>query len=161
MSIVDTTSKAPLIEPLGESNRDAERQEKENELQNELKSLVKEETPNAKLEGALENYLLADPRRQIAQLGGLETLLEDAKKSEQAGLSVVAASKYELIAKIEIYEQNKEQVTKFIGLANKITKDQDRREIHGILLANMDRVMRISSDYYEKLNAAKDEIPVV
>jgi hypothetical protein len=163
MAIVDTTSKAPSIEPLSDAKKEKlEQQERENELKQELETLLKEEAPNEKLENALENYLLADPKRQITQLGGVEILIQEAEKSEIAGLSTVAASKYELAAKIEIYEQNTEETKKFLGLADQTLKDPSRHEIHRVLLSNLDQVMHISSDYYEKLNAAKqDEIPII
>ena len=73
-----------------------------------LKSLVK----NDEMYYALENFVLRDPERQIAQLGGSEALVSKADKSKTKGEYDYAKSDYEMAAKIEIYKGSRDAARK-------------------------------------------------
>jgi hypothetical protein len=152
MAAVDTTSRPPIVAPLVE-NEKAKRQEEENAKNQQLDNLVKEEASNEKLYKALENFLLADPERQLPLLGEIQEQLAEAEAAETKGENEVARGKYETAAKIEIYKRDREAASKNIDLAEKSTAPEDalHHEIHRTLLSHMDEVMQISADYYDNL----------
>ncbi len=105
----------------------------------------------------VRHYLLAEPERQIEQLGRVETLLADAERVGEKGQRTLARVNYELAAKIEIYNQNKEGAEKCLRLAEKVTdKEQDHRA-HKMMLGRIDDVLRISNEYHRKDRAATKE----
>jgi hypothetical protein len=152
MAAVDTTSRPSIAAPLVE-NEKAKRQEEENAKNQKLDNLVKEEASNEKLYNALENFLLADPERQIPQLGEIQGQLAEAEAAKNEGENEVVRGKYETAAKIEIYKRDREAASKNIDLAEKFTAPEDalHHEIHKTLLSHMDEVMQISADYYDNL----------
>jgi hypothetical protein len=152
MAAVDTTSRPSIAAPLVE-NEKAKRQEEENTKNQQLDNLVKEEASNEKVYKALENFLLADPERQIPLLGGIEGQLAEATAAKNKGDSEVVRGKYETAAKIEIYKRDSEAASKNIDLAEKFTAPDDalHHEIHRTLLSHLDEVMQISADYYDSL----------
>ena len=158
MAAVDTTSRPPITAPLAGNEEKAKLQEAENAKNQELDNLVKQEASNEKVYKALENFLLADPGRQLSQLGGSKGLLADADAAKSRGDNEAARGKYETAAKIEIYKQDKESARRDIDLAEKFTApdDSQHREIHKTLLSHMDEVMRISSDYYANLSRSSE-----
>jgi hypothetical protein len=160
MAAVDTTSRPIIAVPLGD-NETAKRQEEENARQQELNNLVKQEASNEKVYKALENFLLVDPERQIPQLGGTDGQLAQADAAKSRGELEVARGKYETVAKIEIYKQDKEEARKYINFAEGLTAPDDTQhhEVHQTLLSNMDEVMRISSDFYYSLVQKTHEGP--
>ena len=157
MAAVDTTSRPTITAPLAETDEKAKRQEEENAKNQQLDNLVKEEASNERVYKALENFLLADPQRQLPQLGGVEAQLAAAEAAKSEGNKEVVRGRYEMAAKIEIYNGDKESARKDIDLAEQFTEAQDaeHREIHKTLLSHMDEVMKISSDYYTNLSQAK------
>ncbi len=150
MAAVDTTSRPAITAPLAENDEKAKRQEEENAKNQQLDNLVKEEASNEQVYEALENFLLADPLRQIPQLGGVDAQLRAAEAAKSEGDREVARGRYEMAAKIEIYNGDKESARRNIDLAEQFTNPQDseHRQIHKTLLSHMDEVMKISSDYY-------------
>jgi hypothetical protein len=128
-------------------------EEKLEEL-HQLDAQVRNEAPNEQVYKALQNFLLADPERQIPQLGGSESQLAEADATRMSGDVAVARGKYETAAKIEIFNQNKEQARKYIEMADEVTEESDtfHKDIHKTLLSDMDGVMRIAKDYYERLS---------
>ncbi|MGI0090700.1 MAG: hypothetical protein ACREBS_03235 [Nitrososphaerales archaeon] len=109
-----------------------------------------DDSNDAEFKEALDNYLLAEPERQIAQLGGVESLMLNARKEQGSGDLHSARRDYEYAARIEIYTQNKEGALKSLLLAEEVTdKDEDRR-MHRIIMDRMDEVLRISAEYQSK-----------
>jgi CRISPR/Cas system-associated protein Csm6 len=143
--------------PLPTANANAvEEQKKENALHKELDETVKQESRDEKVYEALRNFLLADPERQIHELGGTEKLLAEADRAKSKNLEIVARAMYETAAKVAIYKQNKDEARKIISLADEVTKPGDtQKEIHETLISNMDEVMNVSKDYYDKMAEKK------
>ena len=94
--------------------------------------------------------MLADPERQIPQIGSAEEVAQDAAQAEERGDLPDARANYETSAKIEIYRENKEEVCMYLTLADEVAEDETHKEFHQKLLSNMDQVMRISDDYYRR-----------
>src|SRR5712692_6350413 len=70
-----------------------------------LKSLV---ANDQKMYAALQNFLLADPKRQILLLGEVDSLVANGNAARVKGNNQTARADYETAAKIEIYKQNKD-----------------------------------------------------
>ncbi len=159
MAIADASISPTVGEPVVDREEIVKRQEKENQQAEELDSLIKEEVSSEKLYDALTNFLLADPQRQLPQLGDIESQLAEGDRARNKGELALARARYETAAKIEIYNQNKEEARKYIDLADKSTEPEDAQhhEMHRVLLSNMDEVMRISEAYYGKISAQQDE----
>lgn len=100
-----------------------------------------------KLYDALGHYFLADPRRQIEQLGTPEDLALKAKDALSKGDKASAFIDYDYAAKIEIYNGNAENAKKYIQLADTLTGKPDEHERHQTLLANMDKAIEYSREY--------------
>src|ERR1700730_7574244 len=76
-------------------------------------SRLKDFIPNdEKMFVALQNFLLADPERQVAMLGDTDLLVTKGDAAKARGDKLVARMSYETAAKIEIYKQNKESAEK-------------------------------------------------
>jgi hypothetical protein len=159
MAVADASINSTSGQPAGDKEEVIKRQQKENEQAKELDSLIKEEVSNGNVYDALTNFLLADPDRQIPQLGGIESQLSQGEDAKRKGELNVARSRYETAAKIEIYNKNKEEARKYLDLADKATEPSDIRhhEMHTVLISNMDEVMRISEDYYGKMAAQHEQ----
>jgi hypothetical protein len=112
-------------------------------------SSLKDFIPNdEKMFVALQNFLLADPERQLAMLGTTDALLAKGDAANVKGEKLVARMNYETAAKIEIYKQNKDTAEKAIRLANEVSEMNDpHRASYEAMLGNMDEVMRVSKLY--------------
>jgi hypothetical protein len=105
---------------------------------------------------ALQNFLLADPERQVAMLGETDILVAKGNAAKGRGDKLVARMSYETAAKIEIYKQNKESAEKCIRLANEVTEDNDPHRIADkTMLGNMEEVLRISKLYSASVSHKK------
>ena len=108
---------------------------------------------NPKMYHALQNFLLADPERQIIQLGDAESFKKKADEElKRGGDKLTARVNYEYAAKIEIYNQNRENASTYLTLARNMTNENDpHHEYCETMLSNMDEAMRISKEYYDKV----------
>ena len=110
-----------------------------------LESLV---TDDPKMYAALQNFLIADPERQIPLLDDVSTLLAKGDAAKAQGNNMTARADYEIAAKIEICKQNKESATSFLvlaeGVSDKLLQHFGYQET---MLADMDKVLRISEAY--------------
>jgi hypothetical protein len=106
-----------------------------------------------KLYLALENFLLGDPKSQTSEFGdgNSDSLLANGNEARAKGFKKAARAYYETSAKIEIYKQDKDRVISSLLLAEEVTEDVEHSEFHKIILANMDKVLRISKEYYESV----------
>ena len=111
-----------------------------------LNELLPEDHP---LYEALEHFLLADPERQIGQLGGSTILDQKGREGMEKGDKSGAAVNFDYAAKIEIYKQNKEATKRYLELADKVTDTDKDHQFHTILLSDLDEVMRVSGKYQE------------
>ena len=102
---------------------------------------------NQKLYDALGHYFLADPRRQIEQLGSPQELEVKAKDALSKGDKSSAFIDYDYAAKIEIYKGNGENAIKYIQEADALTEKPDEHERHQTLLSNMDKAIEYSREY--------------
>ncbi len=97
---------------------------------------------------ALQNFLMVNPERQIPLLDDVNKLLVKGDTAKSSGNNLTARADYEMGAKIEIYNQNKESATNFLVLAESVS---DRKLEHfgyqETMLADMDKVLRISREY--------------
>ena len=111
-----------------------------------LKDLVPN---NEKLYEALQTFLLADPKRQLPLLGSTDLLLARGNEERANGDNSKARFDYETAAKIELYNQNKEEFGKFLRLANETSANGERgKDLLETMLAKLDEAMRISKEYY-------------
>jgi hypothetical protein len=112
-------------------------------------SRLKDFIPNdEKMFAALQNFLLADPERQVAMLGATDSLLAKGDAAKAKGDKLVARMNYETAAKIEIYKQNRDTAEKSIRLANEVSERNDlHRASYETMLGNMNEVMRVSKLY--------------
>ncbi len=116
-----------------------------------LKALVSDED----MYYAMENFLLADPERQIPLLGDMESLISKGDEAKSTGSKVIARTNYETAAKIEIYKQNKEGAKRCLGLAQQVTDEGDKHlDYQRKLMENLDEVLRVSKAYYETVTKA-------
>ncbi len=99
---------------------------------------------NQKLYEALSNFLLADPERQVFQLGTVNSFISKGDVEKANGNNLMACVNYEIAARVEIYKQNKDSVTKCLTLADEVFP----KETHKTILANMDEVLRIAREYH-------------
>jgi hypothetical protein len=120
-------------------------------------SRLKDFIPNdEKMFAALQNFLLADPERQVAMLGTTDGLLAKGDAAKAKGDKLVARMNYETAAKIEIYKQNKDSAEKSIRLATEVTAESDpHRAAYVAMLGNMDEVLRISKLYSDSVSHRK------
>jgi len=120
-------------------------------------SRLKEFIPNdEKLFTALQNFLLADPERQLAMLGTTDSLLAKGDAAKASGDKLVARMNYETAAKIEIYKQNKDTAEKSIRLANEVTEPNDpHKASYEAMLGNIDEVLRVSKLYSASISHRK------
>ena len=144
--------------PAADTKEEARRQEIENEQRDQLDSQLKQESPDEEMYKVLQNFLLADPERQIPQLGGIDNITTEAERAKERGDLTSARANYETSAKVEIYDKNKDAAKKFLSLAQQVTDDPRHKEFHEKLISNMDLVMRISADYYEKMAEQKRQL---
>jgi len=112
-----------------------------------LRSLI---GTNDHMYDAMENFLLGDPERQISQLGGADSMVAKGDEAKSKGAYLFARSSFEIAAKLEIYQRNRENAKKYLLLAQEVTQKEDLEhiEILNTLLANMEMVMRIAREYY-------------
>ncbi len=112
-----------------------------------LKNLV---ISDPKMFAALQNFLIVDPERQIPLLDSVSTLLAKGDAAKAQGNRMTARADYEIAAKIEIYRQNKDSARTFLVLAEGVSdKGQPHHEYQETMLANMDKVMRISNEFQD------------
>jgi hypothetical protein len=98
---------------------------------------------------AMENFLLAEPRREIPELGEARGYYDRARKFEAENDLVMARVQYETAAKIEMYHQNKENTIESLKKANSLADgNEQHREYHETILSNMDKALRIANEYY-------------
>jgi hypothetical protein len=113
-----------------------------------ISPLVKLVIEDPKLYGALQNFLIVDPKRQLPLFDDVSSLLSKGDAAKAQGNNLTARVDYEVAAKIEIYKQNKDSATSFLVLAEGVT---DRGEQHfgyqETMLADMDKVLQISKAY--------------
>lgn len=101
---------------------------------------------------AIENFLLADPAREIPELGDPSAFVAKADRFRDEGDNMMARVGYETAAKIEIYNQNKQRAEECITLANEVTDPHDKHhEFQRTLLSDMDRVLGVAREYYSGL----------
>ena len=97
---------------------------------------------------AMQNFLLLDPKSQIPQLGGTDSLIEKGNKAMASGNNLEARVDFETAGRIEIYRLNKESTEKCLLLAERMTESDRASQYHETILQNLDRVMEISKSYY-------------
>jgi len=97
---------------------------------------------------ALQNFLLAEPERQLPLLDNVSTLLSKGDTAKANGNNQTARADYEVAAKIEIYKQNKESAKSFLVRAEQVTDlASEHIAFQKTMLADMDKVLRISKAY--------------
>jgi len=112
-----------------------------------LKNLI---VSNPKMYAALQNFLIVDPERQIPLLDDVNKLLTKGDEAKAQGNRMTARADYEIAAKIEIYRQNKESARTFLVLAEGVSdKGQPHYQYQETMLADMDKVMRISNEFQD------------
>jgi hypothetical protein len=108
---------------------------------------------------ALQNFLIVDPGRQIPLLDDVNTLQVKGDAAKADGNNMSARADYEVAAKIEIYKQNKESATNFLVLAEGVSDKQlEHHRYQETMLADMDKVLRISKSYQALPQSAKTAI---
>ncbi|MDA4129506.1 MAG: hypothetical protein OK457_01935 [Thaumarchaeota archaeon] len=120
-------------------------------------SHLKDFVPNdEKMFTALQNFLLADPERQLPMLGGTDALQARGDAAKAKGDKLVARMSYETAAKIEIYKQNKENAEKYIRLAQEVSENTDSHQAaYATMLGNMDEVLQVSKSYSSSVSHRK------
>jgi hypothetical protein len=112
-----------------------------------LKNLV---VSDPKMFAALQNFLIVDPERQIPLLDSVGVLMAKGDAAKSQGNRMTARADYEIAAKIEIYRQNKESARSFLVLAEGVSdKGQPHYQYQETMLADMDKVMRISNEFQD------------
>lgn len=102
----------------------------------------------------LENFILADPERQIEDLE-TSKLVSEAEQAERRGDSAIGRADYETAAKIAIYNLNKQDAQRYLGMAHKVTtKEDEHYQFQQTLLNNLDEVLQVSSEYYRTVPRA-------
>ena len=152
---VDLRNDAQLEQGKIEKEKEMRTIEKTNER---LKELV----PNDEIYEAMENFLLGDPENQIAQLGTPDVLLGKGDDASSKGEDLIARAQYETMAKVAIYEQDRELARKSLVLPSKVTNPSDRHaRMQKTISSNLDLVIRIARDYYrtkEKVTAEAEAV---
>lgn len=98
---------------------------------------------------AMENFLLAEPRREIPELGEASNFHARARNFESENDLTMARVQYETAAKIEIYHQNKAGTIDSLKKANSLAEGNElHREYHETILSNVDKALRIANEYY-------------
>ncbi len=101
-----------------------------------------------KMYAALQNFLIVDPERQLPLLDNVSTLLAKGNAAKDQGYDQAARANYEVAAKIEIYKQNKEGAASLLVLAEGVSDKLEKHfEYQETMLADMDKVLRISKEY--------------
>jgi hypothetical protein len=120
-------------------------------------SRLKDFIPNdEKMYSALQNFLLADPERQLPLLGETNSLLTKGDAARAKGEKLTARMSYETAAKIAIYKQEKDSAEKYIRLAKEVTEVEDPHQASfETMLGNMNEVLRISKLYSDSLSHRK------
>jgi len=112
-----------------------------------LKNLV---VTDPKMFAALQNFLIVDPERQIPLLDSVSVLMTKGDAAKAQGNRMTARTDYEIAAKIEIYRQHKDSARTFLVLAEGVSDEgQPHYEYQETMLANMDKVMRISNEFQD------------
>ncbi|MDH2901458.1 MAG: hypothetical protein PXY39_10850 [archaeon] len=107
---------------------------------------------------ALELFLLGDPKRQIEQLGDVDSLLSKGDQAKSADDHVKARYNYETAAKIEMYRQNKEGLRKCLVLSQEVTEENDKHfAFQRTILDNLDEVLRVSKQYYDTIPGSQGD----
>jgi hypothetical protein len=152
LSINDSRKEVELEQGRIEKQKETRIIEKTNER---LKQLVQDDN----LYEAMENFLLGDPESQISQLGPPADIIARWSKQPSKGESLLARVEYETVAKVAIYEQNPNLAKNSLELASSVTNPNDRHALmQRAILANLNDVIRIASDYYRtKQRVASEE----
>ena len=117
-------------------------------IQPNLSPLEKLVTDDPNMYAALRNFLIVDPERQMPLLEAVSALLAKGDAAKAQGNNLTARADYEIAAKIEIYKQNKDSATSFLVLAEGVSdREQQHFGYQETMLADMDKVLRISSAY--------------
>ena len=115
----DARTEAELAEGRLENEKETKIIEKTNERLRDL-------APNHQIYEAMENFLLGDPKSQIELLGPMEEIEEKAEDAKNKGENLIARAQYETLAKVAIYEQDKDLAKKSLDLASEVTEPTDR-----------------------------------
>jgi hypothetical protein len=130
----------------------------EGRLENEKETKIIEKTnerlrtlaPNDEIYEAMENFLLGDPENQIEQLGSENDILGKGDDAKNKGEDIIARAQYETLAKVAIYEQDRDMAKKGLDLANEVTDPADRHaRMQKTIENNLDQVINIARDYYQ------------
>lgn len=98
---------------------------------------------------AMENFLLAEPRREIPELGEASNFRARARNFEAENDLTMARVQYETAAKIEMYHQNKAGTIDSLKKANFLAEENEQhKEYHETILSNVDKALRIANEYY-------------
>jgi hypothetical protein len=117
---------------------------------------LKELVPNDEMYSAMSNFLLGDPERQILDLN-VDRLNQEGNDAKSAGESVVARTKYETAAKVELYKQDKKSLENFLELAQEVTDKTDEHfKLQRSLLENIDDALEVAQKYYHKVPGAME-----
>lgn len=142
----------PVVEKVEQvqTEHTEEEQKRKDDLERYADKRLKELVSSNEMYRAIELFLLGDPKRQIEQLGDVESLLKNGDYAKQRSDNVKARYSYETAAKIELYRQNKESLRRFLVLAQEVTDENDKHQgFQRTLLDNLDEVLRVSKQYYQ------------
>jgi hypothetical protein len=115
---------------------------------------LKELVPNNEMYSAMENFLLGDPERQIPMLD-VDRLIEEGNVAKNAGQSIMARTKYETAAKVELYKRKKESLQELLQLAQEVTDESDNHSrLQRELLENIDSALDVAKKYYDSVPGA-------
>lgn len=147
----DARTEAELSEGRLENEKETKIIEKTNERLRDL-------APNDEIYEAMENFLLGDPQSQIQLLGSKEEIAEKGDDAKGKGEDLVARAQFETLAKVAIYEQNKDLAKKGLDLANSVTDPADRHARMQITIEkNLDQIINIARDYYKTKEIITEE----
>jgi hypothetical protein len=161
---IGTISGTSNIDPRNEAELEQGKIEKEKETRiiEKTNERLKELVPNDAIYEAMENFLLGDPESQIPQLGSSDVILGKADNATAKGEDLMARAQFETMAKVAIYQQDRELAKKSLELASKVTNPSDRHAwMQKTIMDNLDDVMGIARDYYrtkEKITAEEEAV---
>lgn len=103
------------------------------------------------MRSALSNFLLVDPRLQSQQIGSMDKLSEEANKALATGNKLRARISFEIAVRLALHYQDQVALERNLKLADRVTEEEGRREMHQTLLLNPEKALSIANQYYKRV----------
>jgi hypothetical protein len=154
MSGVDTGDPTPTQEQYTEIAKEEEKVSDSQKIHAVSDRRLRDLAQSDELYSAMENFLLGDPKRQLPILD-VDRLIQEGKEAQSSGETVMARTKFETAAKVELYRRNKQNLQQDLELAQGVTDSSDQHsKLQKSLLDNIDQALEVAQKYYDDVPGA-------